>query len=349
MRNARPTAAGVVMVLGLAACLVAAQGTSTTDASNGRPETRGSASVVDRPMNSQTGSGARASDATGSRGELAPSLVRAFGGTRAVTRPSKDAVMGFSLPTRITEIVVRGGQDVVKDQLMIRGDDVEDQAFLQLQELRAQSETPVKAAKAAMDLAELEFERVGEVFKNGGSNQQEYDRARLTADRARLDYDAAKETQAQERVGLAARRARVEKILLRAPFDGQVDSVQGDIGQSMSEQDKVVRVVNVDHLWIDVPAPMNDAATLNAEVGAPAWILVGTAGVPRLMQGKIIEVAPTTDLSSRSRRVRVEVANPKGENRLIAGDESWTRLTVPSDEAIEMIRAAGGAVVAKGT
>lgn len=256
--------------------------------------------------------------------------------------------MGFSLPTRITEIVVRGGQDVVKDQLMIRGDDVEDQAFLQLQELRAQTETPVKAAKAALDLAELEFQRVDEVFKNGGSNQQEYDRARLTADRARLDYDAAKESQAQERVGLAARRARVEKIILRAPFDGQVDSVQGDIGQSVSEQDKVVRVVNVDQLWIDVPAPMNDPATLSASVGGPAWILVSTAGVPRLIEGRIIEVAPTTDLSSRSRRVRVEFANPKGPNRLIAGDESWTRLAPPTPESIEMIRAAGGAIVAQG-
>lgn len=349
MRNARPTAAGVVMVLGLAAGLVAAQGTRTTDASSGRPETRGSASMVERQMASQIGSGARASEATGTRGELAPSLVRAFGGTRAVTRPSKDAVMGFSLPTRITEIVVRGGQDVVKDQLMIRGDDVEDQVFLQLQELRAQSETPVKAAKAAMDLAELEFERVGEVFKNGGSNQQEYDRARLTADRARLDYVAAKESQEQERVGLAARRARVEKLILRAPFDGQIDSVQGDIGQSVSEQDKVVRVVNIDQLWIDVPAPMNDEATLRVKVGDPAWVLVGTAGVPRVMEGKVIEVAPTTDLSSRSRRVRVEVANPKGENRLIAGDESWTRLTAPSAEAVEMVRAAGGTVVANGT
>lgn len=257
--------------------------------------------------------------------------------------------MGFALATRITEIVVRGGQDVVKDQLLIRGDDIEDQAFLQLQELRAQSETPLKAAKAAMDLAELEFERVSEVFRNGGSNQQEFDRARLTADRARLEFDASKETQAQERVGLAARRARVEKLLLRAPFDGQIDSVQGDIGQSVSEQDKVVRVVNVDQLWIDVPAPMNDAATLGARVGDPAWVLVGRAGVPRLVEGKVIEVAPTTDLSSRSRRVRVEVANPKGEHRLIAGDESWTRLTAPSAEAIEMIRAAGGTVVAKGS
>lgn len=346
MRNARPTAAGVAMVLGLAACVVVAQGTSQTEASNGRPETsRGSASVVDRgpaPV------APKASDAVGTRGELAPAITRAFAGTRAVTRPSKDAIMGFSLPTRITEVIVRGGQDVAKDQLLIRGDDVEDQAFLQLQELRAQSETPVKAAKAAMDLADLEFQRVEEVFRNGGSNQQEFDRARLTAERARLDYDSAKESQAQERVGLAARRARVEKLILRAPFDGQVDSVQGDLGQSVSEQDKVIRVVNVDQLWIDVPAPMSDAATLSAKVGDPAWILVGTAGVPRVIEGKVIEVAPTTDLSSRSRRVRVEIANPKSQSRLIAGDESWTRLTPPSAESLEMVRNAGGTVMAKG-
>jgi RND family efflux transporter MFP subunit len=253
-------------------------------------------------------------------------------------------VIGFSLSTRINEILVRGGQDVAKDQLMVRGDDVEDQAFLDLQEMRANSEVPVLAAKAAMDLSVLELERITKVFQNGGSNQQEFDRAKLTSDRARLDFEAAKESQAQERVGLKARKARVEKLLLRAPFDGQIDSIQGDVGQSVSEQDKVVRVVNVDSLWIDTPAPMSEVETLSLKVGDPAWVLMGAAGVPRIVQGKVIEVAPTTDLSSRSRRIRVELANPKGEGRLIAGDESWTRFKVPTELVIAQVKAAGGTI-----
>ena len=380
MSRARPTAAGVVLALGFAAAIAAAQSASPTLTSSGRQEiTRGNESETNHALQqkaSQTRSdqtrseqvgiadgsvGAHASiraqaggsntrtspstsPSTAAKGELDSRIIREFAGTRAVTRPSRDAVIGFSLSTRINEILVRGGQDVAKDQLMVRGDDVEDQAFLDLQEMRANSEVPVLAAKAAMDLSVLELERITKVFQNGGSNQQEFDRAKLTSDRARLDFEAAKESQAQERVGLKARKARVEKLLLRAPFDGQIDSIQGDVGQSVSEQDKVVRVVNVDSLWIDTPAPMSEVETLSLKVGDPAWVLMGAAGVPRIVQGKVIEVAPTTDLSSRSRRIRVELANPKGEGRLIAGDESWTRFKVPTELVIAQVKAAGGTI-----
>jgi RND family efflux transporter MFP subunit len=346
MTRARPLAAGVAVVVSVATTLVAAQSTSPTDV---RPQPSGAQSVPASGSAASAASRGPATPASGTsptsaapRGEIDPRVIRAFAGTRAVTRPSRDAVMGFSLPTRVSEILVRGGQDVAKDQLMIRGDDVEDQAFLELQELRANSDVPVQAAKAAMDLADVEFQRIREAFEAGGSNQQEFDRARLTAERSRLDWEAAKEAQTQERVGLKARRARVEKLLLRAPFDGQIDSVMADVGQSVSEQDKIVRVVNVDPLWIDTPAPMSEVETLALKVGDPAWVLMGVAGVPRIVRATVIEVSPTTDLSSRSRRVRVEVPNPKGATRLIAGDESWTRFSEPTDEAGQLVIDAGG-------
>jgi hypothetical protein len=44
-------------------------------------------------------------------------------GEKAVTRPSRDATMGFSNPTQVKEIAVKGGQKVKLGQLLIRGDD----------------------------------------------------------------------------------------------------------------------------------------------------------------------------------------------------------------------------------
>ena len=86
---------------------------------------------------------------------LDPSIIQAFGGTKAVTRPSRDAVMGFSLPTQVMEVVARGGQEVTTGELLLRGDDAEDMALLTLQRVRAESDLAVQGAQKRMELAKL--------------------------------------------------------------------------------------------------------------------------------------------------------------------------------------------------
>jgi multidrug efflux pump subunit AcrA (membrane-fusion protein) len=94
-----------------------------------------------------------------------------------------------------------------------------------------------------------------------------------------------------------------------------------------------VRVVDVDPLWVDVPVPTADRATWELSVGAKAWALASVAGVPRIVEGKVIEVAPTADPASRTRRIRVEVPNPPSTSvavpRLLAGEALWVRFTQP--------------------
>jgi multidrug efflux pump subunit AcrA (membrane-fusion protein) len=69
-------------------------------------------------------------------------------------------------------------------------------------------------------------------------------------------------------------------------------------------------------------------------------VLFDMAGLPIVREGKVIEAAPTADAASRTRRVRVEVANPKGPERLLAGEPSYVRFTAPSEEFGRMLEAA---------
>ncbi len=282
------------------------------------------------------------SSADTARRELDPSIIREFSGTKAVTKPSRDAVMGFSLATRVTDVLVRGGQEVSKGDALLRGDDAEDVAMLDLQRLRADSDVPVKSAAKTKELAQMELERYEQLRVGGGGTQQELDRARLQRDKADLDHEASLQNRQQEQVGLRVRQARVEKFVLRAPFDGVIDTVMVDVGQSVSENDKVLRIVNVDAIWIDMPAPMNDAATLAAKRDDPAWVLLDVAGTARLVQGKVVEVAPAADPASRTRRIRIEVRNEKGQDRLIPGDSAWVRLTPPSEALTSKLAAKPG-------
>ncbi|HYE61589.1 MAG TPA: efflux RND transporter periplasmic adaptor subunit [Phycisphaerales bacterium] len=271
---------------------------------------------------------------------LDQSIISEFGGTKAATRPSRDATMGFSLPTQVSEVLLRGGAEVKKGDMIVRGDEAEDVAILKLQKVKAEKDWPVQKAEKAAALAKVEYEKTKTAFDQRGSSAFEVDRARLSSEAAVLDHETAKVNQTQEVLQVERLEARLEKMRLRAPFDGEIDSVMVDVGQSVTENEKVVRVVNVDPLWMDVPAPTEDPATLSLKPGDKAWVLIDIATGSRVAEGKVIEVSPTTDLASRSRRIRVELPNPKGPQRILAGEPAWVRFTQPSAEVMSKVTAA---------
>jgi len=240
--------------------------------------------------------------------------------------------MGFSAPTRVTEVLIRSGLTVKKGDLIVRGDDAEDAALLKIQEVRVAEPLQVEGAKASMDLAKLEYDRLREAFAKNASGVQEVERARLGYEVRRIEYLVAVNQETQEKLQLDRMKARVDKFRVRAPFDGIVDTVNADVGQVVNENEKIVRVVDIDPLWIDVNAPTDDKTTLTLTPGAPAWVLCDVAGDARMVMGTVVEVAPTADPASRTRRVRVEVKNPAGPEQLLPGEPVWVRMKEPGEK-----------------
>jgi RND family efflux transporter MFP subunit len=269
------------------------------------------------------------------------SIVREFAGERAFTKPSKDAVMGFSLPTQIMEVFVKGGQEVKKGDPLVRGDDLEDKALLTLQKLLVDTDWPVQKAKNELDKAKLGLDNILEAQTKGGTTPQEVDVMRLNHEGVRIDYENAKMNQAQQALQYDRLKARVDRLTLTSPVDGKIDLVAAEVGQVVGDGEKIVRVVNIDLLWIDVPAAMKDIATLRVKESDPAWVLVEVAGKYTIREGKVIEVSPVSDPGSRTRRIRIEVANPKGDSQLVAGEPAWVRLTPPSAEVVSKVASAG--------
>lgn len=284
---------------------------------------------------------APAQQGPGVRRQIDASLVREFAGTKGLSRPSQDALMRFPQPTQIKEVRVRGGQQVRKGDLLVRGDDAEDDALLRLQQMRADSDLPVRRAEKARDLATAEYENLKKVRSGGGSSDFEVERARLQHEVSIIDWETAKLTQEQERLQVQRLAARLERLRLAAPFDGWVDQVAADIGHSVSESEPVVRIVDVDPLFVDVPAPMEDPSTLSLRPGDRAWVLVDVSGEGRLLLGDVVEVAPTSDPASRTRRVRIEVPNPDGPLRVVAGEPAWVRFTEPAGPVLKRLGAEG--------
>jgi len=179
-----------------------------------------------------------------------------------------------------------------------------------------------------------------DIRAKAASSDQEVERAKLTWDVAVIDHETAKVNQTQEVIQVERLQARVDKLHLVAPFDGIMDDVKVDVGQNVNENEKVLRIVDVDPLVADVPAPMDDPMTQSVKVGDKAWVLLDVASAARVVEAKVIEVAPTLDLSSMTRRVRIEIANPKGPQRILAGEPAYVRLSQPPANVLAKVTAA---------
>ncbi len=247
-------------------------------------------------------------------------------GIKAVTRPSRDAVMGFAFPTSVLELLVSDGDVVKEGQPLVRADDREALSAVVLQTIRADSTLDVEAEQKALELAEVELTATETAFSAGGGSTLERDRARLSAQTAKLRVDASQQRLQEQRLQLEQLQIRLEKHTVKAPFDGVVESVVVAVGDSIRDSDPVIRVVSVDPLWIDVATPTAD--TLGLEAGDPAWCLVRIGDDLKLLGATIEGISPVADSVTGARRVRVEASNPEG---LPAGLTVFVRFDEPGD------------------
>lgn len=248
-----------------------------------------------------------------------------FGGVKAPSLPSRDSTMGFAFPAEVAEVVVRGGASVKQGDILVRARDEEARAQRDLQKLVADSDLDVQRAQVAVDQAQVEFDAQVDLRNRGAGQKVELDRARTTLDARKVELEIARLNREQQVLTLRFREAQLQRYTILAPFDGRVDRVQADVGEVKRDSEPVIRVVDTDPLWIDANAPT--LQTLGLRPGDPAWVLLDLPGAARVYVGKIIELGADADSASNSRRVRVELPNPKDWP---SGLNTWVRLTEPT-------------------
>ncbi|MBX3377805.1 MAG: efflux RND transporter periplasmic adaptor subunit [Phycisphaeraceae bacterium] len=255
-----------------------------------------------------------------------------FGGEKFITRPSRDSVLGFSFPAEIVEVLVKGGQQVKRGEPLIRARDEDVRAQRDLAKLITEVDLDVQKAQYGVDLARVEFDAQKELRdKKAGGNVIDYARAEATLKARTVDLEIAKHERKQQALQLAIRQAQLDRLTILAPFDGVIDDVIVDVGQVKRETEPVLRIVNTDPLWIDVPTPTSQTLTRGLKTGDPAWVVLDLPGdgAGKVWKAKVIEVGAAADPASNTRRVRVELANP---SQWPSGMTAWVRFTPPEGE-----------------
>ena len=249
----------------------------------------------------------------------------------AITRPSKDVYLSFVRPGLVAEVFVKDGEKVQAEQVLVRLDDEAER--IQLEQIKAEAEdtTRMEAAEAKLDQTRVDLKKFQRAQEQGGATSLEVDHAKLDVLIADLSLKLSRLEHAQQQRKYEEAKAQLDRMALKSPIAGIVETVAAKEGEAVEEQARILRVVKIDPLWLDVPVPAAQAEAL--KVGRVADVRFGQGSGP-VLQGKITYLASVIDAASDTRTVRVECPNsagrPAGEHVHVGFPTTQTQ---PSTEA----------------
>jgi RND family efflux transporter MFP subunit len=237
--------------------------------------------------------------------------------------------MAFTIPVEVRRVLVKGGQAVKKDELLLRARDDEQVAVVEGQRIQAENRNRIMNAELQQELADLQFKRIKEAMDRGGANQVEFDQRRIEASSAAIAVAQEKTNHELEKKRLSQAEGLLARYSLTAPFDAIVEQVSVEEGQGVRESEPVIRLVNIDRLRLEAYAPTQETIRLSLNTGSKVWVLVALPDKPLYVEGKVEYVSPVADSVSQTRRVQVEIENPEGWP---AGLQAMVRFTDPGPE-----------------
>jgi RND family efflux transporter MFP subunit len=175
----------------------------------------------------------------------------------------------------------------------------------------------VRAAKEAMDLAVTDADRTKALFEGGSVSQAAWDQARSQAERARAQYDVARNSVEQAWAGLLAAQAQArlaqkaqDDTVVRAPFAGAVVEKRIAPGEFAAPGRVVVILVRDNPLRFRMDIPETDVS----EIALGKRVELTVAAYPgRKFSGEIKRIGASLKQASRTLPVEAEIQNDGGE------------------------------------
>lgn len=205
---------------------------------------------------------------------------------------AKDSVdIGFRLGGRITEVMVREGDQVTKGQALARTDPLQQEQALRV------AQAAVASATATEAQARQALERADAMLQRGVGTRAALD----TASQA-LSSATGALTQAKSTLGQAERA--VEDTVMRAPADAIVTARKAEPGQIVGAAQAVISLASATGREAVFLTP--DTPLLRNAIGAPVSLTGIDFSGPR-MTARVTEIAPLVDPANGSVRVRAEI------------------------------------------
>jgi len=176
-------------------------------------------------------------------------------------------------------------------------------------------------AKASLDWAEADFNRIKSLLDQKVVSQAEYEQRLTQVQAARQQYQTALNGAQQSFRSLQAARARVDMArkssadtVVRAPFSGIVAERLVSTGDYVTRGTKIATVVRIDPVRVELTVPEQYLSLITA--GQPVRLTVD-AYPGEVFTAKVRFVSPS--LKTNQRALMVEAVAPNSDNRLKPG------------------------------
>jgi RND family efflux transporter MFP subunit len=160
-------------------------------------------------------------------------------------------------------------------------------------------------ARAQLEQAQRECERVAALYKSGAISQAEYDR---TTSQCQATQYSAQAAQAQQQ----SAQKIVGDMVIRAPFPGVVGERAVNVGQYVQPSTRVVSLYAPDPLRLELTVPEANLAAVKPEM--PVRFTVASFG-DKTFTGSVKFISPNVRPSTRDLVVEALVPNPDLELR----------------------------------
>jgi RND family efflux transporter MFP subunit len=175
----------------------------------------------------------------------------------------------------------------------------------------------VANARASVELAEAEYNRIKSLLDQRVVSRSEYDQRSTQVEAARQSYESARNAARQRYRSYEAANARVvlarkgvADTVIRAPFTGVVAERKVSIGDYVSKGDPVATVVSIDPLRVQLSIPEQDVARIRQDQKITFRV---DAYADRTFTGTVRFVSPALRADQRALTIEAVVTNPTRE------------------------------------
>ena len=245
---------------------------------------------------------------------------------------------------RIDRLLVREGDRVKAGQALVElwNDDLAARERISVEQ-RGSAQAHVREACLVADTARRNAERTRALRDKGFVSEERVDQAEseARAKQAGCESARAQAKEAQARIG--ASRADTSRTVVKAPFDGIVAEVNGEVGEYLTPSPPGIMTLPaidlIDDTCLYVSAPIDEVDAAQLKIGMGGRITLD-AYRGKLFTGKLRRIAPyVLALEKQARTVEVEVdfESPAEIRHLLVGYSADIEVVVDARDDVPRI------------
>jgi HlyD family secretion protein len=222
---------------------------------------------------------------------LTPMISEAAG----TIQPEYRMTVSSRISANIIEMRVRAGQHVQKDELLARLD------CRDITARSAQAKETLRRTQATRDLAASDYQRDKPLMEKAVIPRSEFDQTDMRLRTAEADVQHAREALRESDVSLSYAE-------IRSPATGVVIDKLADVGDLAAPGKAILNMYEENRLWLEANVREQEASKLR--IGDSHAIRIAATG--ETMDGKLVEIVPSIDPTSRTVIARITLPHTGG-------------------------------------